>query len=164
MTDLASSHALAAAVSAITARICGMTFVPGEAPDRSEAARGRLFIFPVRGRRRFGLLLSCDRPTSVSLTCRMTGGAVDATPGELVEASIRDLLSRVAAGLERALDASPAAWLDLARPRQAAKDAVLSEEVPLRSEDLPGIRLWVVRRAATRNTPDFVSDVARDFQ
>src|SRR3569623_2082966 len=121
VTDLASSHALAAAVSAITARICGMTFVPGEAPDRSEAARGRLFIFPVRGRRRFGLLLSCDRPTSVSLTCRMTGGAVDATPGELVEASIRDLLSRVAAGLERALDASPAASL-LPRGLLAAYD------------------------------------------
>jgi hypothetical protein len=163
VTDLLSPHELAAAVSGVTARICGLSFLPGAPFARGEAAGGRLFIFPVHGRRRFGLLLSCDRPASVALARRLAGVGADLTSGELVEASIRDLLARVAVGLEVALDGGRRQRPDVQRTAPV-QEGTLGEGIPLCSDEVPGVRLWIVHRASPMSTPAFVSDVARDFQ
>ena len=156
--DTLSPDELASVVSLVTSRSCGMRFVPGDVFIRGEAVPGRLFIFPFNGKQRCSLLLSCDRPTSIVLASRLAQPGAVINSSELVEARIRDLLGRLAAGLESALDARRA----IRAGAPPHRDPV--ESVPLRSDDLPSVRLWVVSRTTALSTADFVSDVARDFQ
>ncbi|HEX2657875.1 MAG TPA: hypothetical protein VHU40_06370 [Polyangia bacterium] len=153
-------HRLATAVSAITARLCGVTFVPGLPSARGEVVSGRLFVLPVHGRRRFGLLLSCDRATARELSIRLATTGTELTGSEVVEVNIRDLLARIATGLERALPTSPSQLVVGA----ASSEAWPAEGVPLLSEELPGLRLWIVQHAPLLSTPAFVSEIARDFR
>lgn len=163
MIEMLSPDELAAAVTAVTRWTCGASFVPRHGFVRGEPVSGRVFIYPFQVGRRFSLLLSCDRPTSVALAARLACREGDATTPATVESSIREFLGLLAGTLERALAAPDTERSKITQPETQITQREISDGILLRSDDMPGVRLWVVQRGSLtpRSAPPAI--VSRKF-